>query len=174
MRNAAETLKTLLNNPSLIKTSSQAKQLHAGAVKLTELGSPSPGLTGLIISVYSGFDLLQDCLSLLSTFGSSLPPTKVWKSVIRCCALNDDFVGSVGFFKEMWSSGRGPVGNMFPSLPKTCVHLRDLRLGEAVRGCMLRVGLDAELFTGNALMNMYASRWVPAMCSMVGPNREDR
>ncbi|CAA0838783.1 Putative pentatricopeptide repeat-containing protein [Striga hermonthica] len=156
MRNAAETLKTLLNNPSLIKTSSQAKQVHANAVKLTELGSRSSELTGLIISVYAGFDLLQDCLSLLTTFGSSPPPTKVWKSIIRCCASNGDFVGSVGFFKEMWASGRGPAGNMFPSLLKTCVHLRDLRLGEAVHGCTVRVGLDAELFTGNALMNMYA------------------
>lgn len=45
---------------------------------------------------------------------------------------------------------------MFPSVLKACTHLRDLRLGESVHGYVVRCGLDCDLYTGNALMNMYA------------------
>lgn len=32
----------------------------------------------------------------------------------------------------------------------------DSRLGESVHGCVIRLGVDCDLYTGNALMNMYA------------------
>ncbi|KAL6547853.1 hypothetical protein OROHE_009558 [Orobanche hederae] len=155
MRNITPTLKILLSNPSLVKTSSQAKQLHAHVIKLKGGGGiSSKQFTTILLSIYSNFNLLQDCLSLFNTFHSP-PPTKAWKSIIRCCASNGNFVESVGFFKKMWASGKGPDRNVFPSLLKTCAHLRDLRFGESLHGCAVRLGLDSELFTGNALMNMY-------------------
>lgn len=55
----------------------------------------------------------------------------------------------------MRAAGKCPDRNVFPSLLKTCAHLGDLRFGEAVHGSVIRVGLDSDLFTGNALMNMY-------------------
>lgn len=55
----------------------------------------------------------------------------------------------------MRAAGKRPDRNVFPSMLKTCAHLRDLRFGEAVHGCVIRLGLDSDLFTGNALMNMY-------------------
>lgn len=56
----------------------------------------------------------------------------------------------------MRALGKSPDKNVFPSMLKTCAHLRDLRFGEAVHACVIRLGLDTDLFTGNALMNMYA------------------
>ncbi|KAI3459523.1 hypothetical protein Pfo_016186 [Paulownia fortunei] len=155
MRNSAQTLKSLLNNPYVIKTSSQAKQLHAHIIKLRGGGISFPDFTTIILSIYSNFNLLQDCLSLFNTFHSP-PPTKAWKSIIKCCASNGNFVESITYFKKMRALGKSPDRNVFPSLLKTCAHLRDLRFGEAVHGCVVRLGLDTDLFTGNALMNMYA------------------
>ncbi|KAL0433263.1 UNVERIFIED_CONTAM: putative pentatricopeptide repeat-containing protein [Sesamum latifolium] len=155
MKNPVQTLNILLNNPSVIKTSSQAKQLHAHIIKLRGGGISSPEFTTTIISIYSNFNLLQECLSLFKTFRSP-PPTKVWKSIIKCCASSGKFVDSVTFFKKMRLWGKSPDSNVFPSLLKTCTHLRDLRFGEAVHGCVVRLGLESDLFTGNALMNMYA------------------
>lgn len=45
---------------------------------------------------------------------------------------------------------------MFPSVLKSCASLMDPRLGESVHGCVVRLGVDCDLYTGNALMNMYA------------------
>lgn len=35
----------------------------------------------------------------------------------------------------------------------------DLRLGEGVHGLVIRVGCEGDLYTGNALMNMYGKLW---------------
>ncbi|KAG8373181.1 hypothetical protein BUALT_Bualt12G0144400 [Buddleja alternifolia] len=156
MKNSTQTLKNFLNNPTLIKTSSQAKQLHAHIIKLHGGDIiPFREFTTIILSIYSNFNLLQDSLSLFNTFHSP-PPTKAWKSIIKCCASNGNLLESITFFKEMRASGKSPDRNVFPSLLKTCAHLRDLRFGETVHGCVVRLGLDTDLFTGNALMNMYA------------------
>ncbi|KAL0366898.1 UNVERIFIED_CONTAM: putative pentatricopeptide repeat-containing protein [Sesamum radiatum] len=74
MKNPVQTLKILLNNPSVIKTSSQAKQLHAHIIKLRGGGISSPEFTATILSIYSNFNLLQECLLLFKTFRS--PPNQ--------------------------------------------------------------------------------------------------
>lgn len=45
---------------------------------------------------------------------------------------------------------------MFPSVLKSCTLLMDLRLGESLHACIIRLGMDFDLYTGNALMNMYS------------------
>ena len=55
----------------------------------------------------------------------------------------------------MRASGLTPDHNSFPSVLKSCAALRDHKLGESLHGCVVRLGLDSDLYTGNALMNMY-------------------
>ncbi|KAH6778053.1 Tetratricopeptide repeat superfamily protein [Perilla frutescens var. hirtella] len=154
MKTAGEALGIILGSPSAIKTSSQAKQLHAQILKLHGNTKYFPHSSAIVLSIYANFKLLQDCLSLFTTFRSP-PPSKAWKSIIRCCASNGNFEESVAFFKKMRAAGKCPDRNVFPSLLKTSAHFGDLRFGEAVHGCVIRLGLDSDLFTGNALMNMY-------------------
>lgn len=54
------------------------------------------------------------------------------------------------------ASGVYPDHNVFPSVLKSCTLLVDLRFGESVHGCIIRLGVDLDLYTNNALMNMYA------------------
>ncbi|KAK1395349.1 putative pentatricopeptide repeat-containing protein [Heracleum sosnowskyi] len=56
----------------------------------------------------------------------------------------------------MRSFGVSPDHNMFPSVLKSCAFLKDLRVGECVHGCIVRFGMEFDVFTGNALMNMYS------------------
>lgn len=57
---------------------------------------------------------------------------------------------------QMRASGKCPDHNVFPSVVKSCALLSDLKLGESVHGCIIRLGMDFDLYTGNALLNMYA------------------
>ncbi|XP_019181336.1 PREDICTED: putative pentatricopeptide repeat-containing protein At3g23330 [Ipomoea nil] len=145
-------LKTLLANPSAIKSKSQATQLHALIIKTRSTSSPS---LATLLSIYTNFSLLQECLSLFDSLPSP-PPPKAWKSIIKCYSSNGLFFESLRSFVEMRASGKYPDRNVFPSVLKACTHLRDLRLGESVHGYVVRCGLDCDLYTGNALMNMYA------------------
>lgn len=154
MKTTVEAIANILGNPSVIKTSSEAKQLHAQIVKRQGNAILFAKSAAIVLSVYANFNLLRDCLSLFNAFRYPAPG-KAWKSIIRCCASNGNFEESVAFFKKMRAAGKLPDRNVFPSLLKTCAHLGDLRFGEAVHCCVIRVGLDSDLFTGNALMNMY-------------------
>uniref|UniRef100_A0A803KSZ0 DYW domain-containing protein n=2 Tax=Chenopodium quinoa TaxID=63459 RepID=A0A803KSZ0_CHEQI len=53
-------------------------------------------------------------------------------------------------------SGLHPDHNVFPSVVKSCTFLKSLKLAESVHACIIRVGLDIDIYTGNALMNMYS------------------
>ncbi|CAN8258379.1 unnamed protein product [Cochlearia groenlandica] len=67
-------------------------------------------------------------------------------------------------------SGRCPDHNVFPSVLKSCTMLSDLRFGESVHGCVVRIGMDCDLYTCNALMNMYAK--LQGMCSKINSVRK--
>lgn len=49
-----------------------------------------------------------------------------------------------------------PCHHVFPSVLKACTLLKHLRLGESLHACIIHLGLDFDLYTGNALMNMYS------------------
>ncbi|XP_042516686.1 putative pentatricopeptide repeat-containing protein At3g23330 [Macadamia integrifolia] len=143
-------LKSLLQNPSSIKSKSQVKQIHAQIIKCKGVHS---SLMDAIISLYSNLGLLQDSLLIFNLFPS--PSIVAWKSVIRCYTSCGFFLQSLLSFIDMRASGRCPDHNVFPSVLKSCACLMNLKLGESIHGCIIRLGMDFDLYTGNALMNMY-------------------
>ncbi|XP_051135046.1 putative pentatricopeptide repeat-containing protein At3g23330 [Andrographis paniculata] len=156
MAGAARNLWAVLNNPASIRTAGEAKQLHARVIKLQPAIVSFPDSSAaIILSIYTNFSLLQYCLSLFNSF-RKIPPKKAWKSMIKCCASTGNSVESVAYFNRMRTSGITPDPNVFPLLLKACADLGDFRLGRAVHGCVVRHGVDGDLFTGNSLMNMYS------------------
>ncbi|XP_052188334.1 putative pentatricopeptide repeat-containing protein At3g23330 [Diospyros lotus] len=145
-------LKSLLRNPSSIASKSQARQLHAQLIKSKPTSFSF--LASVILSVYTNLNVHHESLTLFGTLRP--PPPLAWKAMIRCYTSNSLFLQSLAAFVEMRSSGIYPDHNVFPSVLKSCAHLRDLRVGESVHGCVVRLGVDSDLYTGNALMNMYS------------------
>ncbi|XP_038722411.1 putative pentatricopeptide repeat-containing protein At3g23330 [Tripterygium wilfordii] len=148
-------LKILLRDSNSIKSSSQAKQLHAQII----LGSTNPSTPALsyistLISVYSNLNLLHESALLFNNLRS--PSCSAWKSIIRCYTSNGHCAQSLSVFTRMMASCAYPDHNVFPSVIKACTLLKDLRLGETVHACAIRLGVDFYLYTANALMNMYA------------------
>ncbi|KAL5784620.1 hypothetical protein ACOSQ2_007012 [Xanthoceras sorbifolium] len=150
---STKTLINLLKNPISIKTKHQGKQLHAQIFKTQN--PHSPFFVSRLVSIYTYFSLLHDCLQLFNALDSP-PSSLAWKSIIRCYTDNGLFVQSLGFFVKMMASGVRPDHNVFPSVLKSCTLLVDLRFGESVHACIVRLGFDLDLYTNNALMNMYA------------------
>ncbi|KAG2727880.1 hypothetical protein I3760_01G180100 [Carya illinoinensis] len=143
--------RTLLRNPTTIKTKSQAKQLHAHI--LTTKGACSTHLS-VLLSVYSNLNLLHELLLVFNTIHS--PPALAWKSLIKCYTFHGFFHKSLASFMEMRAAGKHPDCHVFPSVLKSCTLLMDLKLGESLHACIIRLGMDFDLYTGNALMNMYS------------------
>ncbi|XP_024015495.1 putative pentatricopeptide repeat-containing protein At3g23330 isoform X1 [Eutrema salsugineum] len=151
MSSSKTLIKTLIKNPTRIRSKYQAKQLHAQFLRTQSLSHTS---ASIVISIYTNLKLLHEALLLFHTLES--PPVLAWKSVIRCFTDQSLFSRALASFVEMRASGRCPDHNVFPSVLKSCTMMTDLRLGESVHGCILRLGMDCDLYTCNALMNMYA------------------
>ncbi|XP_010265006.1 PREDICTED: putative pentatricopeptide repeat-containing protein At3g23330 [Nelumbo nucifera] len=152
MSSGTTLLKSLLQNPSSIKSRCQAKQLHAQILRRSNRASSS-SLMATVLSIYSHVGLLRESLFIFNAFPS--PPSLAWKSIIRCYTSNGLFLQSLISFNEMRAAGKCPDHNIFPSVLKSCTSLMDLKFGESVHGCVIRLGLESDLYTGNALMNMY-------------------
>ncbi|KAI3504065.1 hypothetical protein L1887_32609 [Cichorium endivia] len=148
MESIQTTIKTLLKNPTQIKSKSQAKQIHAQIVKTF------PIFTTTLLSIYSKLNLLPESLTLFNTLPS--PPILAWKSIIKCYSSNACFLESLQCFVKMRGFGIYPDHNVFPSVLKSCTHLMYFKFGESLHACVIRIGLEFDVFTGNALLNMYS------------------
>ncbi|CAI9277637.1 unnamed protein product [Lactuca saligna] len=148
MESVQTIIKTLLKNPTQIKSKSQAKQIHAHIVK------SFPIFTTTLLSIYSKLNLLPESLILFNTLPS--PPILAWKSIIKCYSSTACFSESLNCFVKMRALGIYPDHNVFPSVLKSCTHLMYFKFGESVHACIIRVGLEFDIFTGNALLSMYS------------------
>ncbi|KVH80578.1 Pentatricopeptide repeat-containing protein [Cynara cardunculus var. scolymus] len=141
-------IKTLLRNPTLIKSKSEAKQIHAQIVK------SFPIHTSSLLFIYSKLNLLPESLLLFNTLPT--PPVLAWKSIIKCYSSNGYFLESLNCFVKMRGLGINHDHNVFPSVLKSCTHLMYFKFGKSVHACVIRVGLEFDIFIGNALLSMYS------------------
>uniref|UniRef100_A0A1D1YRQ9 Putative pentatricopeptide repeat-containing protein At3g23330 n=1 Tax=Anthurium amnicola TaxID=1678845 RepID=A0A1D1YRQ9_9ARAE len=148
---------SLLQTPLAIRSRLQALQLHAQVLKYARSPSSAADPHALLLSVYSNLGLLRDAGLALASL--PYPSSLCWKSVIRVSTAHGLFEQSVSLFARMRRAGAGAASSgqrhVLPSVLKSCTMLKDLKLGESIHGCAVRLGLDSELYTGNALMNMY-------------------
>ena len=56
----------------------------------------------------------------------------------------------------MRQNGFYPDHNVYPSVIKCCTSLMWAKFGASLHGCVIRAGLEMDLFTGNTLLSMYA------------------
>ncbi|XP_057546970.1 putative pentatricopeptide repeat-containing protein At3g23330 [Amaranthus tricolor] len=149
--NPSKFLKNLLKNPSSISSASQTKQLHAQIIKHKGL---NPFYLTTLLSIYSNFNLLPESITLFNLLQS--PPLLAWKSIIRCYTSLGFSLECLYCFNQMRAIGLYPDHHVFPSVLKSCTLFKSLKLGESVHACIIQLGLDIDVYTGNALMNMYS------------------
>ncbi|CAM8940657.1 unnamed protein product [Rhodiola kirilowii] len=149
----SSSVRSLLKAPSSIKTVSQAKQLHAQIITTSRASSIAH--ISALLSLYSNLNTLHHSLLLFNTLYPS-PPPLAWKHIIRCYTSSGLPLQSIQCFMQMTASGICPDHNVFPSVLKACTLLMGFGLAQSVHASVIRFGFEADLYTGNALMNMYS------------------
>lgn len=79
-----------------------------------------------------------------------------WNSVIHGFSLNGRPNEALTLFKEMGCEGVKPDGFTMVSLLSACAELGALALGRRVHVYMVKIGLNENLHSGNALVDLYA------------------
>ncbi|KAG9458747.1 hypothetical protein H6P81_003255 [Aristolochia fimbriata] len=76
--------------------------------------------------------------------------------MIRSYVNNELYQEALLLFKNMGMHGTKPDHYTYPCALKACSGLEDLSVGLQIHNTVIRVGLDTNLFVGNALIFMYA------------------
>lgn len=75
--------------------------------------------------------------------------------MIRSYVNNNLYVEALSIYQVMSSCGFNPDHYTFPCVLKACSGLDNLRVGLQVHDAIVKVGLDSNVFIGNALVAMY-------------------
>ncbi|XP_050372959.1 pentatricopeptide repeat-containing protein At4g31070, mitochondrial [Argentina anserina] len=86
----------------------------------------------------------------------SLKDVVMWSSMIGSYSECGDSVKALKLFSQMRAEGVDPNSVTILAIISACTSLSSLQIGCGVHSYVLKSGLNSDVFTGNALINMYA------------------
>ncbi|CAN6472453.1 unnamed protein product [Victoria cruziana] len=128
------------------------KQVHAQAIITSAESEIS--VCNALIDLYAKCGNLEIAESLFR--GRQDLNTVSWTSLISGCIQQFSYAKSMQFFSEMRMLGMSPDQATFSSILSACASLVLLDLGRQVHSTMLKSGFMSNVFTGSALVDMYA------------------
>ncbi|KAI3927219.1 hypothetical protein MKW92_001974 [Papaver armeniacum] len=79
-----------------------------------------------------------------------------WNALISGYTRNEHWVDTILVFSEMLTVSEFKPDNFtMPCVIKACGGLSSVELGQGIHGLVIKMGLDLDLFVGNALIAMY-------------------
>ncbi|XP_058179721.1 pentatricopeptide repeat-containing protein At2g03880, mitochondrial-like [Rhododendron vialii] len=132
---------------------SRGEQLHALVIK-TRFDSNAFVNTGLV-------DMYAKCDSIVEAemIFDEMPERKshvLWTAMITGYSHNNDGIRAIRCFRDMRAEGVEPNQYTFPSLLTACATVSARGFGGQVHGCIVRLGFEANVYVGSALVDMYA------------------
>ncbi|KAK9669389.1 hypothetical protein RND81_13G126500 [Saponaria officinalis] len=145
----------LRRNPNF----SQLKQIHAQII--TQNLSFHPPLASSLIHSYISTHNLNSATFLFDNYPSfSFPPTLIWNFMIRVHSKIPNCLEPINYLRRMLFFGRSfkilPDDYTFTFVVTSCCNHSSNVYGEIVHGLIKKSGFCANLFVGNALINMYS------------------
>ncbi|KAK4366809.1 hypothetical protein RND71_014689 [Anisodus tanguticus] len=128
------------------------KQLH-GVVVVTGFDS-DVFVANTLVVMYAKCGELVDSRMLFE----EIPERNVvsWNVLFSCYTQNDYFCEAMCMFRDMIDSGVRPDEYSLSNIMNACTGLGDIVEGKQIHGYLVKLGYDSDLFSSNALVDMYA------------------
>ncbi|KHN21622.1 Putative pentatricopeptide repeat-containing protein [Glycine soja] len=84
------------------------------------------------------------------------PHSLAWICIIKCYASHGLLRHSLASFNLLRSFGISPDRHLFPSLLRASTLFKHFNLAQSLHAAVIRLGFHFDLYTANALMNMYS------------------
>ncbi|CAI0468773.1 unnamed protein product [Linum tenue] len=118
--------------------------------------SPEPDLISwsALISGYSQSGEIADSTRIFD----AIPRRTVvsWNALLNCYVQRDSFGEAVELFQDMIVSQTQPNEFTLSTMINACTGLEDGRQGRKIHGYLIKLGYDLDLFSANALVDIYA------------------
>ncbi|XP_028121158.1 putative pentatricopeptide repeat-containing protein At3g01580 [Camellia sinensis] len=130
------------------------KMIH-GFVKKSDNFGLDMFIGSALVELYSKCGLMDDALRVFEEY--FVPDVVLWTAMVSGYEQNGDPEKALEFFIRMVTvEGVSPDPVTLVSVVSACAQLLNLKVGLSVHGFMIRMGIDAGLSLGNALLNLYA------------------
>ncbi|XP_027344081.1 putative pentatricopeptide repeat-containing protein At3g23330 [Abrus precatorius] len=149
--------RSILGNPNRVVSTYHTKQLHAQILKTK--GTLHSHTNTTLLTLYTHLNLLHD--SLLIFHSLPFPSPRAFVSIIKCYTSHGFLRHSLSSFNHMRAFAIPPNRHLFPSLLKAATLLNNFHLALSLHASVIRLGFDSDLYTANALMNMYSKFRAP-------------
>lgn len=111
-------------------------------------------VTNTLVVMYARCGQLGDSRRL---FGSIIELNVVsWNALLSCYVQSDLDIEAIDLFREMVQSGIRPNEFSLSIIINACAGLQDGDHGRTVHGHLLKLGYNLDLFSANALVDMYS------------------
>ncbi|XP_062226152.1 pentatricopeptide repeat-containing protein At3g09040, mitochondrial-like [Phragmites australis] len=122
--------------------------------RMKKMGSVLDQVTCVtIISTLASMGRLDDAKTLLKRI--HMPSTVAWNAVISSYAQNGLECEVFGLYKDMRRHGFRPTRSTFASMVSAAANMTAFDEGQQVHAAAVRHGLDANVFVGSSLINLY-------------------
>ncbi|BAT72707.1 hypothetical protein LR48_Vigan325s004500 [Vigna angularis] len=107
-------------------------------------------------TVVSAFHAKQLHAQIVKARATSKSHSLAWVCIIKCYTAYGLLRHSLTTFNLMRASGVSPDRHVFPSLLKASTLLKHFPLAQSLHASAIRLGFHFDLYTANALMNVYS------------------
>ncbi|CAI0468763.1 unnamed protein product [Linum tenue] len=128
------------------------KQVH-GTVVVTGFENDEFVLNSMVV-LYAKCGEIADSTRIFD----AIPRRTVvsWNALLNCYVQRDSFGEAVELFQDMIVSQTQPNEFTLSTMINACTGLEDGRQGRKIHGYLIKLGYDLDLFSANALVDMYA------------------
>eukprot|EP00253_Pinus_taeda_P000868 PITA_00868 len=121
-------------------------------------------LSSRLVSMYAMFGSMANARQLFDKMPNQ--NAFLWNVMIRGYATSGFCEGAIELYYQMEKAGIRPDTFTFNFVLKACAGLLSLGEGKEIHDQIIRVGLESDLFVGNALVGMYSK------CGEMGKARQ--
>ncbi|TVU29466.1 hypothetical protein EJB05_21032, partial [Eragrostis curvula] len=108
-----------------------------------------------LVAMYGGFGMPDEARRMFDEAGGGRNAVS-WNGMMSAYVKNDRCGDAIDVFREMVWSGVRPNEFGFSCVVNACTGSRDLEAGRQVHAMVVRMGYDEDVFTANALVDMYS------------------
>ncbi|KAG8071261.1 hypothetical protein GUJ93_ZPchr0006g40890 [Zizania palustris] len=119
-----------------------------------------------LVAMYGGFGFVDEARRVFDEAGSVRNAVS-WNGLMSVYVKNDRCGDAVQMFGEMVWSGVRPTEFGLSCVVNACTGSRNSEAGRQVHAMVVRTGYDQDVFTANALVDMYAKLGIIDMASVV-------